>query len=32
MSTRKGDKSPEIGLVLRLVKEMYRKEGITFGA
>ncbi|WP_338050912.1 LysR family transcriptional regulator [Roseicella aerolata] len=32
MSTRKGDKSPEIGLVLRLVKDMYRKEGITFGA
>ncbi|TCZ57294.1 LysR family transcriptional regulator [Roseicella aquatilis] len=32
MSTRKGDRSPEIGLVLRLVQEMYRKEGITFGA
>lgn len=32
MSTRKGDKSPEIGLILRLVKEMYRKVGITFGA
>jgi DNA-binding transcriptional LysR family regulator len=31
MSTRKGDRSPEIGLVLRLVKEMYRKEGIAFG-
>ena len=32
MSTRKGDPSPEIGLVLRLVKELYRKEGIAFGA
>uniref|UniRef100_UPI0030B9BD1E LysR family transcriptional regulator n=1 Tax=Neoroseomonas oryzicola TaxID=535904 RepID=UPI0030B9BD1E len=31
MSTRKGDRSSEIGHVLRLVKEMYRKEGITFG-
>lgn len=32
MSTRKGDPSPEIGLILRLVKEMYKKEGIAFGA
>ena len=32
MSTRKGDRSPEIALVLRLIKEIYRKEGITFGA
>ena len=32
MSTRKGDRSPEIGVVLRLVKEIYRKDGITFGA
>lgn len=32
MSTRKGDRSPEIGVILRLVKDMYRKEGITFGA
>lgn len=32
MSTRRGDRSPEIGAVLRLVREMYRKEGITFGA
>ncbi len=32
MSTRKGDRSPEIGRVLRLVKEIYRKEGIAFGA
>ncbi|TPG58590.1 hypothetical protein EAH89_08260 [Roseomonas nepalensis] len=32
MSTRKGDRSPEISLILKLVKDMYRKEGITFGA
>ena len=32
MSTRKSDRSPEIGLILRIVKEMYKKEGITFGA
>jgi len=32
MSTYKGDTSPEINRVLRLIKEMYRKEGITFGA
>lgn len=31
MSTRKSDRSPELGLILQLVKEMYRKEGITFG-
>lgn len=31
MSTRKSDRSPEIGLILRIVKEMYKKEGITFG-
>ena len=31
MSTRKGDRSPEISLVLKLVKDMYKKEGITFG-
>jgi LysR family transcriptional regulator, benzoate and cis,cis-muconate-responsive activator of ben and cat genes len=31
MSARKGDRSPELRLVLRLVKEIYRKEGITFG-
>jgi DNA-binding transcriptional LysR family regulator len=31
MSTRKGDRSPEIGLVLRLVKEVYRKQRIAFG-
>ncbi len=32
MSTRKGDRSPEIGLILRIVKDLYRKEGIAFGA
>ena len=32
MNMRTSDRSPEIGLVLRLVKEIYRKEGITFGA
>lgn len=31
MSTRRGDPSPEIDLILRLVKEMYKKEGILFG-
>jgi LysR family transcriptional regulator, benzoate and cis,cis-muconate-responsive activator of ben and cat genes len=31
MSTRKGDRSPEIALMLKLIREMYRKEGITFG-
>ena len=31
MSTRKADPSPEIGLMLRIIKEMYRKEGIAFG-
>jgi LysR family transcriptional regulator, benzoate and cis,cis-muconate-responsive activator of ben and cat genes len=31
MSTRKGDRSPEIALVLKLIREMYRKEGIAFG-
>ncbi len=32
MSTRKGDKSPEIARILRLLKEMYRKHDIVFGA
>jgi LysR family transcriptional regulator, benzoate and cis,cis-muconate-responsive activator of ben and cat genes len=32
MKTRKGDRSPELGLILRLIRAMYRKEGITFGA
>ena len=31
LSTRKRDRSPEIALVLRLIKEIYRKEGIIFG-
>ena len=31
MSTRKGDKSREIALILRLIREIYRKEGIAFG-
>jgi len=31
MSTRKGDNSPEINHVFKLLKEMYRKEGIEFG-
>jgi DNA-binding transcriptional LysR family regulator len=31
MSTRKGDKSPEIALILRLIREIYRKERIAFG-
>jgi DNA-binding transcriptional LysR family regulator len=32
MSTRKGDKSPEITLILKLIRDIYRKEGITFAA
>lgn len=32
MSTRKGDRSSEIGLILRLVKDLYRHRKITFGA
>jgi len=31
MSNRKGDKSPEITLILKLTREIYRKAGITFG-
>jgi LysR family transcriptional regulator, benzoate and cis,cis-muconate-responsive activator of ben and cat genes len=31
MSTRKGDGSPEIAVLIRLLREIYRKEGITFG-
>jgi DNA-binding transcriptional LysR family regulator len=31
MSTRKGDRSPEIALILKLIREIYRKEGIAFG-
>ena len=29
MSSRKGDRSPEIKLVLRLIRQMYRREGIV---
>jgi DNA-binding transcriptional LysR family regulator len=31
MSSRKGDRSPEVALLLKLIREMYRKEGISFG-
>ena len=31
MSSRASDRSPEIDLILRLVKTMYRKQGIPFG-
>jgi LysR family transcriptional regulator, benzoate and cis,cis-muconate-responsive activator of ben and cat genes len=31
LSTRKGDRSPEIALLLRLVRDIYRKAGIDFG-
>jgi DNA-binding transcriptional LysR family regulator len=31
MSFRKGERSTEISLLLRLVKDLYRKVGITFG-
>lgn len=31
MSTRKDEKSPEIALLLKLLREIYRKEGIAFG-
>ena len=31
MKTRKGDRSPELALILQLIKEMYRKDGIIFG-
>ena len=32
MSTRRGDRSPEIALVLKLIRQIYRKEKIEFGA
>jgi DNA-binding transcriptional LysR family regulator len=32
MSTRKDNKSPEITVILKLIREIYRQEGITFGA
>ena len=31
MSTRRGDRSPEIALVLKLIRQIYRKEKIEFG-
>jgi DNA-binding transcriptional LysR family regulator len=31
MSSRKGDRSPELALILKLIRQMYRKEGIVFG-
>jgi LysR family transcriptional regulator, benzoate and cis,cis-muconate-responsive activator of ben and cat genes len=31
MSRRRGDNSPEIALMIKLIREMYRKEGIGFG-
>jgi LysR family transcriptional regulator, benzoate and cis,cis-muconate-responsive activator of ben and cat genes len=31
MSMRKGDRNPEISIMLRVIREMYRKAGLTFG-
>jgi DNA-binding transcriptional LysR family regulator len=31
MSSRKGDRSPELALILKLIRQMYRKQGIAFG-
>lgn len=31
MSCRKGDRSPEIALVVKLIRQIYRKEKIAFG-
>jgi DNA-binding transcriptional LysR family regulator len=31
MSTRRDDPSPELALILRLIKRMYRDQGISFG-
>ncbi len=31
MSTRKADKSADIPVMLRLIRDMYRKDGIVFG-
>ena len=31
MSTRKSDKSPEIAFIVKLIREIYRKAGISFG-
>jgi hypothetical protein len=32
MSRRNDDRSPEIALVLKLIRQMYRMEGIVFAA
>jgi LysR family transcriptional regulator, benzoate and cis,cis-muconate-responsive activator of ben and cat genes len=32
MSTRKGDRSSEIALLMKLIREIYRKHSIVFGA
>jgi hypothetical protein len=32
MSSRKGDRSPEIRLVLKLIRQIYQKEKIVLGA
>jgi hypothetical protein len=31
MSTCKGDKSPEVTLILKLIREIYRKAGVAVG-
>jgi hypothetical protein len=31
MSTRKGDRSPEIALMVKLIREIYRKAGVAVG-
>jgi hypothetical protein len=31
MSKRANDRSPEIALILSIVKSMYQRQGITFG-
>ena len=31
MSTRKGDRSPEIALILRTIQDIYKDEGVAFG-
>jgi DNA-binding transcriptional LysR family regulator len=32
MSSRKGDRSPELALILKLIRQLYRRDGIVFGA
>jgi DNA-binding transcriptional LysR family regulator len=32
MSTRKGDRSPEIALILKLIRQIYARQKLTFGA